>query len=56
MEDLLISNLLYEIMFTPIVITHVSYRYGRAQFSSQDVPATTENFERSIGLGIKIRF
>ena len=56
LEDMLISNLFYEVMFTPLVITHVSYRYGKARFSPPDVPRTTEHFERSIGVGIKIRY
>ncbi len=56
LDNMLIANLLYEIMFTPIVITHVSYRYGKASFNVEDVPETTEDFENSIGIGIKIRF
>lgn len=57
LANMLITNLLYEIMFTPIVITHISYRYGKASFNTAEkVPETTENFENSIGIGIKIRF
>lgn len=56
LEDMIISNLLYEIMFTPIVIAHTSYRYGKATFAAEEVPETTEDFENSIGIGIKIRF
>ena len=55
-DDVFISNLLYEIMFTPIVITHISYRYGKADFPQPGIFKTTQDFENSIGLGLKIRF
>ena len=55
-DGMFIANLLYEIMFTPIVIGHVSYRYGESQFPYPDIPRATKKFENSIGLGLKIRF
>ena len=55
-DDVFISNLLYEIMFTPIVITHISYRYGEVSFPHPDVPQATNKFENSVGFGLKIRF
>ena len=55
LEELILSSILYEVKFTPIVIGHVSYRYGRGEFS-ESVPDEISQFENSIGLGIKIRF
>ena len=55
LRELIQSSILYELMFTPIVIGVVSYRYGVVDFDV-NLPARVSRFENSIGLGIKIRF
>ena len=59
LEDLIQTNVIYEVMFTPVVICQVSYRYGTASFDEQragPIPKEIRKFENSIGLGLKIRF
>ena len=59
LEEVLQTGLFYEIMFTPIVIGSLSYRYSTASFSRNldaSVPDSIRKFENTLGLGIKIRF
>ncbi len=58
LTELIQTGILYEIMFTPIVIGHVSYRYGTTDYDlgEDKAPDHVRNFENTLGLGIKIRF
>ncbi len=58
LTELIQTAILYEIMFTPIVIGHISYRYGTTDYDlgTDKVPDNVLNFENTLGLGIKIRF
>ena len=58
LTELIQTAILYEIMFTPIVIGHISYRYGTTDYDLGDdkAPDHVRNFENTLGLGIKIRF
>lgn len=57
-DEIIQTGIFYEIMFTPIVIGSISYRYGTASFRDLDVkvPDRIKKFENSVSLGIKIRF
>ena len=55
LRELSLASVLYEVMFTPIVIGLVSYRYGMVDLD-QKLPSKIVRFENSIALGIKIRF
>ena len=55
LNELIQTSVLYELMFTPIVIGVVSYRYGTVDFDV-NLPSRVSRFENSVGLSIKIRF
>ena len=59
-NEIIQTAILYEIMFTPIVIGHVSYRHGTIEFDSSRGRTPHQEyvrtFENTLGLGIKIRF
>ena len=58
-REIIQTAILYEIMFTPIVIGHISYRHGTIDYDSsrgEDPPGYVSTFENTLGLGIKIRF
>ena len=56
LDELLQTSVTYEVLFTPIVIGHLSYRYGTSSFKDVAVPDSIRNFESSLGLGVKFRF
>lgn len=58
LEELIQTGVLYEVMFSPVVIGTVSYRYSTTSFNKEVeyTPSAITNFENTLGLGIKIRF
>ncbi len=57
-DEVLQTGIFYEVMFTPVVIGSVSYRYSTASFRDLKIktPGSIAKFENSLGFGVKIRF
>lgn len=56
LEEIIQTAIFYEAMFTPIVIGHLSYRYGTTKYHLSETREEVGKFENTLGLGIKIRF